>query len=156
MKKTTILAFVLSGLLSAVAVSANAGTLTPSKGAAITIDRDGQHIAATSKTEVKNGDVITAHKGSAEVTYLNCKQTITEKHFVKVNEGKACSAIQLVDANKMALIDPGTANLACTSCKAGLASKVATGKLLVLGGAVVAAVVIANVLDDEDDEVSPN
>ncbi len=152
MKQTTKLGLILSGLLSVWSVSATAGTLTPSAGAAITIDRAGKHIAVTSKTEVKNGDVVTAHRGSAAISYQNCKQTVTQKHFVKVVEGKACAAIKPINASKVARIDPATAGLPCTNCKAALASRVATGKLLALGGLVVVAAIIAN----DNDKSSPD
>ena len=152
MKQTTKLVLILSGLLTIMATSATAGTLTPSAGSSITLDRAGTHIAVTTKTEVKDGDVVTAHKGSAEITYLNCKQTVTQKHFVKVKEGKVCAAIKPIDASKVARIDSATAGLPCKSCTAKLASKIATGKLLAVGGLVVVAAIIAN----DNDKSSPD
>ncbi|MEE9302330.1 MAG: hypothetical protein V3U84_00960 [Thiotrichaceae bacterium] len=144
MKKSTKLAVILSGFLTVIAASANAGTVIPAEGASITIDRNGKHIAVTSKTEVKNGDVVTAHKGQAEVTYTNCKQTVTQKHFVKVIEGKACAAIKPV--GQVARIDSAKAGLACTNCKAGLARQASRNLLLAggLGLAVVAAIVASD------------
>lgn len=146
MKMTKSKGLVVGFLLTILTVAANAGTVSSlSDDAMVTIDREGQKMPATANSVIKSGDIVTVHKGSAKLVYGSCQQTITQNNFVTVLGDGPCSAITpLQTAGKVAKIDPATASLKCKSCTAKLSQSVALGKVALIGGAVVAAAVIAD------------
>ncbi len=150
-RKTSLLA---ACLLLAISVTADAADIILAKGTAATLN--GHTLTATSA--LKDGDRIAVQKGSVTIASGSCKNTtIPAKHYLDITSGKC--VVMLDDAGatagKVARIDPNTANLPCTNCKAALASKVATTKLILGAVAIGAAAAIANANSSDNQPLSP-